>query len=75
VILRMSEPEARAVLRGYDLPVLLWRTGTILNDTHEAMIADNRTLVGKGYAPIVAVAVWERKTDKMVARFNVEIKP
>lgn len=72
-ILRMTEAEARDVLRGYGFTVLMWTTCTFLNGTHEVMVADNRTLAGKGYSPIVAIAVWERKTDKMVARFNVEI--
>jgi hypothetical protein len=58
---RRGRLEGKAVIRYY----------VRAYDTHEAVIADNRTLVGKGYQPIVAVAVWERRTDKMVARFNV----
>lgn len=69
--MRVSDERARDILHAYGFTVFMWTTCSFMNATHEVLVSDNRTLVGKGYQPIVAVAVWERRTDKMVARFNV----
>lgn len=68
---RLTKQQAQAKFRAYDLETPILLTGTVSNDRYEAVISDYRPMVGLGYEPIVAVAIYEWRTGRTLERFNI----
>lgn len=59
----MTKEKAIEVLKNLGISVLLWRTSSLTTDKYQTLICE--------YGTVFAIAVYDRKTDNVVERFNV----
>lgn len=74
MVKRVTAAEARIILTKYfgddvilfDVPTRSW---SVDNGQYQAIFADYKGM--KGYEPLLAVEVFDRKLDRQVERFNI----